>query len=101
MLATAEANRSISRNLCHAMSAYSQSNGHGKRVLHPGLTIIDSGLEYVAFNAALLPDPVQVTAFSKVCFAANATIASRAGARRRPRTAGGPRLRSGRGTIRE
>ncbi len=60
MLATAEANRTISRNLCRAMSAYSQSSREGKRVVHPGLTIIDSGLDYAAFNAAILPDPLQV-----------------------------------------
>jgi ribosomal protein S18 acetylase RimI-like enzyme len=56
MLATAEANRIITRNLCNAMAAYSKSSIRGRRVDHAGLTLIDSGLDYAAFNAAILTD---------------------------------------------
>lgn len=61
VFATAEANRTISRNLCHAMAAYAQTNAGGRSIMRSGLTIIDSGLDYAAFNAAILPDPVQLS----------------------------------------
>ncbi len=58
MPASLEVNRVVSRNLCHAMGAYAGSSVAGRRIDQPGLTIVDSGLDYAAFNAAILSEPL-------------------------------------------
>jgi len=51
-----DANRALSRNLTFAMSAYSASTPCGRRFDISGFTLVDSGLEYGAFNSAILPE---------------------------------------------
>lgn len=53
-----EANLVMARNLATAMCAYSRASDGGEFVEMDGMTLVNSGIDYAVFNAALFVDPV-------------------------------------------
>jgi ribosomal protein S18 acetylase RimI-like enzyme len=49
-------NRSLFRNLSSAMSAYAGATPSGRLLDLGGLSVADSGLDYAAFNSAIVPE---------------------------------------------